>query len=84
MAKFINIALEKDVPSLVNVDGLVRIYPGLEGRTGKDEACTLVFGFAIETGYHEREDTVMEEYSVEVYLPIKEIIRRMKEELLVV
>lgn len=83
MAKFVNIALKEDVPSLVNIDSLVRIYPGLQGRTGKDQSCTMVFNFAIEVEYENRLSNY-EEYVVEIYVPIKEIIRRMKEELLVI
>ena len=81
MTKFLNIAHKNGVPSLVNVDSIVRIYPGLQGGSGKEEACTLVFGFAIDIDY-EGSTRIREEYTVEVYLPVKEIIRRMREDLL--
>ena len=81
MTKFLNIALKDDVPSLVNVDSIIRIYPGLQGGSGKKEACTLVFGFAIDIDYQGL-PRIREEYTVEVYLPVKELIRRMREDLL--
>lgn len=86
MARFINIALPKDVPSLVNIDHLMRIQPGLFGRTftsGKDEACTLIFNLAIDIEY-DNDEINRHEYKVEVFLPTREIMRRMREELLVV
>lgn len=84
LSKWINIAHKKDVPSLVNIDHIARIYPGGQSGNGKDMACTIVFGFSIEFELEQRGDTMVEEYFVEVFLPITEIIRRMKEELLVI
>lgn len=83
MTKWVNIAHKNDVPSLVNIDKLIRIYPGWQG-SGKDASCTLVFGFAIFVRYDDPSDNAMEEYDVQVYLPISEVIRRMREELLII
>lgn len=86
MTKWINIALPTDEPSLVNIDSLIRIYPGLQGsmtRYGKQEACTLVFNLTIDIEYDYPTGIRREEYTVEVYLPIKEIMRRMLHEPLI-
>lgn len=86
MSKWVNVALSTDQPSIVCIDWLMRIYPGLQGsmsRHGKEESCTMVFGLAIDIDYDLPTGIRREEYSVEVYLPIQEVMRRMQHESLI-
>lgn len=88
MAKFLNIAHPDDVPSVINVDDIVRIRPGLEssGWTGRDAACTIFLRSVVDVEYEGggRINMVAELVTVEVHLPIKQILLRMRTQIYLV
>lgn len=80
--KFINIALASDPqPSLVAVDTIMRIRPGTANSsiTGRDVQCTIFMRQNADTEYDDGK-VLRETEIVEVFLPVREIIRRMREE----
>ena len=86
MTKFLNIAHPDDVPSIINIDDIVRIKPGLigSGYTGKDNACTIFLRSVEDVEYENGHNKMSEMVTIEVHLPIKDILRRMKTQIYLV
>lgn len=86
MAKFVNVAhADAANPSLVNVDDIVRIRPGLinSNWSGKDETCTIYLRMTMDEEY-ENNLVLNEPLTIEVYLTTKEICRRMRNDVFTV
>lgn len=86
MPKFLNIAVDaKTQPSLVNIDKVVRIHPGgcSSPLTGRDDQCCIIFATQEEIEYDDNRN-YNEPYAIDVHLPVREIVRRIMQELLVV
>lgn len=86
MTKFLNTAHPTDpLPSLVNVDHLARVRPGScdNNRSGRDQQCCLVFTMVQDVEYEDN-SVKREVYTVDVHLPITEVVRRLTKELLTI
>lgn len=84
--RLLNIAIDdKAQPSLVNLDHVLRIKPGScsSGNTGRDAQCCFIMRAGADTEY-DGGVIMSEPYQFDVHLPMREIIRRITKETLVI